>query len=685
MALVIRSKRDFDFIPKTQSNLGPGEYEKEFNKTSNSTFNNYFPFNSSKERLLHNLNKENDELGPGSYFKENNNSFKQNNFNINNINEILGKKFYEINLFNLMKKKKYLQIKEKKSLIIDKNNSQQVNNINIKNNINYKDNNKTHKNFIKIIPTTLTKNRTKSIPSTEYFLEYDSDKYDIPIILQSNKNKNLKIDEKNIKSNIKWNKMIKKNILMMKNYLKKDNIKKNILKNKAFNMTQNNNTNYEILGSNCSTNNSTNTQFNKQLNISLTDRSSKFMITNKYLNSIESLCNSNNNSFLNNNYKNQNKSLYINKTLSPKVMSSKIKSFLHSFYSKNVDKHNKNEFKKLDINNINNLSDSDIEELVYKTLLKDEPGPGYYINNSVFDKYRLIPKNNNNNKKYNFGSNLERNLNLLYKNTGTNIGPGTYFKNDSYKNIQKTYLSSFNKTKKLIKKNLNSPKNLNDIFSKTEISQNIGPGKYEFKSQFTKKQKYFSGPFEKRFFSIIKKIDPGPGEYLSLNKWGEKNKRTKISKYIKKFKNENINIKKEGGRDYYINKTDSPDGGLYNPQILNSIEYNMIFKNNKISNMKAPFFSSKNKFSEKCNSTSNFVGPGSYINIHNSISPKNNRIKNQMKIKYNLITNDIERNKKIKDLYNKNKQKIKNNIGPGTYDNYNYFNWNKRSFNILYV
>ena len=50
-------------------------------------------------------------------------------------------------------------------------------------------------------------------------------------------------------------------------------------------------------------------------------------------------------------------------------------------------------FKKLDINNINNinnLSDSDIEELVYKTLLKDEPDPWYNEDDDSLKEYKSI-------------------------------------------------------------------------------------------------------------------------------------------------------------------------------------------------------------------------------------------------------------------------------------------------------
>ena len=89
MALVSRSKRNFDFIPIIENKLGPGEYEKEFfNNNSNNKSNNNIPFNSSKKRIsFENINKNNSELGPGYYFKENQNTFLRKSFSKDNIEE----------------------------------------------------------------------------------------------------------------------------------------------------------------------------------------------------------------------------------------------------------------------------------------------------------------------------------------------------------------------------------------------------------------------------------------------------------------------------------------------------------------------------------------------------------------------------------------------------------------------
>ena len=693
MALVARSKRKFDFIPIIESKLGPGEYEKEFfkNNISNKLINN-IPFNSSKERIiLQNNDKNNSELGPGYYFKDNQNTFLRKSFSRDNIEEdIKEKMLYDMSLFHLMNKKKYQLLKEKKSLIIDKSNSNQVNN-NSKIKISYKkNNNKSVQKFIKLIPTTLTKNRLISIPSKEYYLGYYFDKNGIPLMVEES----LIDKNQDKKSSKNFNKISKKDIYSITNYfnsciIKRDKTKKKLFKNNNIGMdkknkmtnTTNYSTNNDFMISNYSTNNSTNLQFHKLYqNQSSTDKSSN-LITNKYINSVESY-NSNNSYLLNNSSYDNALSFNNNKSLSSKsIIPKKIQGTLYKIISKKI---NKKDYKKIDVNNINNLNDSYIRDIVYNTLMEIEPGPGYYTNKSVFDKYQLISKKH---KKFNFGSNEKRTLNLLNKNTNKNLGPGAYFKNDNYKKINKNILSHFNKTQKIISKNyikklLDSPKKIDNFFSKTETSPEIGPGKYEFRSQFEKEQKSSSGPYEKRFFNIIKKNSLGPGEYLPLNNW-EKNNNEIIMNQINNYKNRLKNNNKEEGRDYFIPKNDNPEVGTYNPQIINSIEYNLIFHNNKISNLNAPFCTSEKKFAHKYNSTPENLGPGSYLNNLN-ISKKN-IINKEIKAKYNLLMKDIKKNKKIKALYDKNKNKINSKIGPGTYNDFNYYDWNKRSFNILYI
>jgi len=696
MAIVIRTKRDFDFIPKINSKLGPGEYEKEFiNKETYNQFHNIIPFNSSKERMVDNQNKSDSNLGPGYYYQENHNSFIKKSFSKNNPEDIKEQKLYDISLFNLINKSKYEKINEIKGLNIDKENLSQVKNsskiINIKNKFN------SQKKSINLIPTTLTKNRLISIPSKQYYLGYYYDENGISSLIDTSieNNKNIIINKTN---NIKDNHNKNNNSLncpyLNKNKIKKTLLKKHILndpkkKENNLNDDTNKSNNFEILISNTSTNNSTNYKFNKLSCIS--DKSSKIIFSNKYLNSMDSFFCNNSNKINNSTF--ENISFYNNKTLTPKIIQNKIKGNYYKLIPKAINHKIKADDKKFEMKNIKNLSDSDIQDIVCNTFLSSEPGPGYYSNKSIFDKYQLIRKDN---KKYNFGTNVKRKLNIVKSTTSNNLGPGSYFKIDNIKKLNKTTLTPFNKkgkiiTKKYKKKVSDSPK-IFSIFSKTEISPVIGPGKYEFKSQFNKTQKSSSGPYQIRFFDIMKKIEPGPGEYLSLSDWEKKNKKEpykkKLSKFLKiKNKLKKIYKKKEKGRHGFIPESDNPEVGIYNPQLINSIGYNIIFKN-KLSNLYAPFCTSEDKLKHKSNSTPENVGPGSYL-INNSDISFNifnpQKINNKNKCKLNIVIKNTEKRERIKLLYNEYKQKIKNNIGPGSYENPKYNDWNKKSFNILYI
>ena len=120
--------------------------------------------------------------------------------------------------------------------------------------------------------------------------------------------------------------------------------------------------------------------------------------------------------------------------------------------------------------------------------------------------------------------------------------------------------------------------------------------------------------------------------------------------------------------------------GDYNPHIVNSIKYNIISKDNKVSNLVAPFLSGQEKFLKKSASTSDMLGPGSYfpnLNIR--------RKKDENKIGNHLFLNYGNKNDEIKMLYNQMKFNLGRQVGPGSYELHNFNEWHKKSFNSLYV
>ena len=423
--------------------------------------------------------------------------------------------------------------------------------------------------------------------------------------------------------------------------------------------------NKEFLFNNYSTNVSSNINNNKQ--ITLSEENSKSIFEN--------------NSLVFNLYNNKD-------PIIEKLLLKKIKKKTLKFRPKKIIWNNiKNNH---ETNNINlKLIDEHLgSELTnYQNYFGKDPGPGYYSTRSSFDKYELFLKEY---KKYNFGSNLDRNLTTTFKKEPKKkLVPN--LKIDYLKKSKKPFpilsqnkvslINSIN-TNDLMKILLEFNQDNNNIFTelKNSVTEykntkdiNLGPGQYNIKSQFEQNnKKRYSFPLEKRFFEFKGKATPGPGTYLSLKNW---------NKYI----NNDDDIKKKNEiktiLDEFKPKNDNPDFNSYNPHLLNSIEYKN-FINNSMTRIKVPFGSSMKKFHDKANSTKDMIGPGSY-NIFNFKKVKKKKI-----IKYPFISDkEKEKKEKLKLLYKSALQLLKEKMGPGKYIyNKNINNtWIKKTYNIKYI
>jgi hypothetical protein len=153
---------------------------------------NRAPFNSKLEKFFNLSQEKNEEVGPGSYYHPQQRSFVKRSFKkeANSLEEINKSELYNMALFKIVKTKRSLKLDAQKSLIIDKDNKDQVYNMNNYSQTNTYNNNKStsmdesKKNY-KLIPTTLTKNRVTSIPSKEHYLGYDFDINGTPIIIDT--------------------------------------------------------------------------------------------------------------------------------------------------------------------------------------------------------------------------------------------------------------------------------------------------------------------------------------------------------------------------------------------------------------------------------------------------------------------------------------------------------------------
>ena len=529
MAIVVRSKKNLDYILNPTGTIGPGNYNI-LNKSYIEN-ENFAPFNSSEKKLINN-NKENPNIGPGYYQKSfsNENFFHKKNFHTKTNDKNWTKMNFLMAQLIDKKKEKIEEEKQKKIKInLHQNNKYSKSNLNR--------NNKNKK--IIIINTTKTLNRINSIPSKSNCFGYNIDEKGEVYL---NENPNSEIYYTGEKDNS-----------VGPDYYYKTN----------------------------------------KLNAHFVDwskMSTKEIIDFKYYNNDKSV---NNSSYINN-YLNTTETTLNNKILPKSNSTNDIKTL------------NKNKKEKLYIgfisrkNNNNESKEKILENNLYNNLFSFEPGPGYYYKDNLFDNIKKKVNNYYEKNHQCFGVSSKRNLSTFTKESN-DIGPG-YYSPDLFEKKEKFIPNFFPFAhRENIIKNYN-PKDLakKSILYNNNVNNEIGPGKYEIKSQFDMKKKLnkISFSYEKRFNDYINgksELYPGPGEYLKLKNWKKPEKKIiKVSDLIQNNINninKKININKDEKDDISIEKNEdkiTPGVGIYNPDILNSINYKIKSRENKLQSIIAP-------------------------------------------------------------------------------------------------
>ena len=298
------------------------------------------------------------------------------------------------------------------------------------------------------------------------------------------------------------------------------------------------------------------------------------------------------------------------------------------------------------------------------------PGPGYYYDPFKTSSFHIKPTPE---YKQFFGSKLER----FYKSKGfeNNIGPGEYFE------------KAMNKTSIGFAPFSTTAHRFYASFIPEEKSEIPGPGEYTLKpftnlpngrkTQSTSPKGKF-GTNEKRFVDITntkwKYCVPGPGYYnpeeIKTHSFKPFTTFSK-TKYFNFNKNRNIPIKKLVLQNLQMTRENSPPIGLYNPDMIYTIDYKnkkKVFetKNNKVAFQSSFDKSKKPKIIEK--NTVN-IGPGYYYH---------EKVNKNLKQSPQFYSHENEAKKKWFGIDSPN-------VGPGQYDINNYFDWNKKSFNINFV
>ena len=299
-------------------------------------------------------------------------------------------------------------------------------------------------------------------------------------------------------------------------------------------------------------------------------------------------------------------------------------------------------------------------------LFDGSPGPGYYSPHNTYFQSENYSAYDKSKKNFNAKSPRFKTINKA----NNDLGPGFYFNQNKPKKIEKP------KYKLGLIENPNKGDNLCALkLSLTKESYKVpGPGSYEVEGSLlhediSNNQNF--GSNDRRFKKSLEITNdyPGPGTYEKKDSFSLDNK---------------INIKK---KNIYTNyKTDlelikelekvpkevysTPPVGLYNPNIISSMEYNAKSKINPYIDEKFVGFGIQEKkgmsFISKENNRN--IGPGRYYKNKKIDEKQNNAPFNHSNKRFNY-----------EQIYN-NKFP-----GPGSYDVNSFDDWNKKSHNILFV
>ena len=634
MAMVFQSERNFEFNKgNDSSNIGPGRYFPNFN--SNKIEPNKQPFLTGAPRQTQ---KENDTPGPGAYYQDeerikylrniNNEKISIQNDNINLISKI-GMSYYDILNSN---DKKGFNIKSKRFKIINTNNSSPGPGqyfIEKKHN--------TKEKLDKVKESKLfSKKKLKFIKNTEY--------QHIPTIPSKEFRYGFDLSQNG-------NLIKRKNPDMYKTFTgeKGDTVGPG---------------SYEL------------------------EKPNDWLKTGTSWSKLKTIrdCYKTNSSCMTTTYNSESKKSNIIDNSSIKLGSDdgiiNMQISQHSDYKSNSNS-TKNISKKKDIfncriKNCKNVNSKKVSmEKNFENVIKRYvPGPGYYFDEKMPSSFNIksIPE-----YKQFFGSKTKR-FQKIITNTNDNnkkLGPGCYFHNKK-------------------KSNKSSPVIFVPFSTTTERfnekpNNDLGPGEYDIPINEVKKS--MSNSVDKKFGSTTMRFDeileskwknsvPGPGYYNPINKEINIDNNLDKNKDLKNVeKGHLLTMTKKDCENYKANINNlkniqnenkiSPPIGLYNPDIVYSIDYNnkkKVYENN---NVKTAFSRTVYKTKKKKNISTYYpssnLGPGYYYK--------------EQKIKNTQIFPPFHQSDKRKDWVTSYSQKV----GPGSYNPDTFNDWNKKSFNINYV
>jgi len=330
---------------------------------------------------------------------------------------------------------------------------------------------------------------------------------------------------------------------------------------------------------------------------------------------------------------------------------------------------------------------------MYNLKKDDSPGPGEY--NITFNKDAPVKFSN----VTNFGSNSSRGLlyplwknkirigskkkaSLIIENNNKNNSKNNNSKSLTIGNYEDYENNKFNNSYRLHSQHVNDIKE-KYIKNKNLFNSRLGPGTYNPSLSYdkNKKESYVQNfsSLEKRFLVNKDQIMfPGVGTYSTIDSYSPK------KTYFQPIVPPNISQRhfigisapkiQEMKDILYYDKHSHPCVGEYNPEFINSIEYNMykIMENN---NDKKPCFN----YAEK-----RFFEPKRKYEDQNQVGKYNLFEKEKEFMQKSIpFSSNVEKDGN-KILIPKEKED-QTHLGPGTYRYDSYFDWNKKSYNTLFA
>ena len=309
----------------------------------------------------------------------------------------------------------------------------------------------------------------------------------------------------------------------------------------------------------------------------------------------------------------------------------------------------------------NDINKQDMDLANKNTLSRNNifPGPGEY-----YSEYgnAIIPPKPKDIKFQNFGSSQSRSTNSISRSYSNNILDNLLLFPSLPNKIKNEYnIKSQRRPNSNIKINDNHSKLIKQIIEMRKKQKDlVGPGSYNLDKKNkrpTSNIQYFNN-LEKRFpDGNYDNHVPGPGIYLNQIDWTPPHKEFNKNKF-----EEEMIINELERRKKKKNIDSGPSSADYSPEKYSSIES---ISKKSINKKRPPFNYSEKRFN--FNDNKYFNGPGSY-NLRKDV------VISEGNIPFSVGEKRFDTEVKFDD-----------GASPASYDRDSYFDWNKKSFNVLFL